>query len=101
MKSTPNAANCNKLDLNFMVELGANKFTLENAFYELIANAYDTSTPVDISNTENEIVIADNGPGVSLKAFTLGPSKDGNPKLFGANGIGLKDAIAAIMREVN
>lgn len=92
-------------DLNLTV-LHAPDTTVEQAIYELIANAFDANAaagvarPPEIVVTEDAALhIRDEGAGIARHSFVIGRSRAAAPSSLGQFGIGLKDAIAALLRE--
>ena len=93
------------LDLNIN-EIN-NNWTVNDAIRELVANAIDEHLLVNISNdikiTYNAqtktLVISDEGRGIKNSHFTenLNKEKLTNPKVFGKQGVNLKNAIAVLV----
>ncbi|EDQ84334.1 uncharacterized protein MONBRDRAFT_39312 [Monosiga brevicollis MX1] len=84
------------IDLNLSKD-HAREHPLENAICELVANALDASEkkPQFRAVAANKIELEDQGPGLSLDAWVVGRSS----KAMGHFGLGLKDAMAILMRE--
>jgi hypothetical protein len=76
-----------------IIDLNKSKFKAVDALYELVTNAFDAECNghPGLHCSNGEIVVNNEGEGLSEKVFTSGSS--------GGIGIGLKDAIATFIRE--
>lgn len=76
----------------------AHDWTQEHGLREIIANALDTDTPVEIYFKNGKIVIQDVGKGIEPKHFLIGVSEamEGKKSTFGE---GFKAGIATILRK--
>ena len=75
------------------------------ALCELIANAFDANrvaridaAPVIRKDDNGDVVIEDRGNGIEQNAFVVGRFRQKSPSELGTFGLGLKDALAVIMR---
>lgn len=86
-------------DLNVSVGL-APHLDVCDALCELVMNSCDaapTSVPGYSTEDCSTVVLHDQGPGLPLESFTVGRTH-GDDKVVGRFGLGLKDAVAVLMR---
>lgn len=86
-------------DLNVSLGLCPH-LSVNDALCELVMNALDaapTSVPEFATQGPSTVVLRDQGPGLALESFTVGRTH-GDGKVVGRFGLGLKDAVAVLMR---
>lgn len=86
-------------DLNVSMDLAPHLEPCD-ALRELVMNAFDAvpdGVPMFSAEDSSTVVLQDQGPGLTLKSFTVGGTH-GDMKVVGRFGLGLKDAVAVLMR---